>query len=462
MSLIFIYSVFFKGIGAILEIVIQIVLTRYAGIDGYGTYTTWINFADLIFWCLFSGIVKCNTFYLADRQVSLNEFKQKYYVRYVLPVMLCICLCVWEGGKKEYFLIVVITVAELMVLDRSSTFLARGSYIPSLTGEYILGRLFLLCSILILRSMDRFSLNAAVFLYLIQYIFVIFFFFIAEKWKRQKGTVNKEIQGFQQKVPFRKLLHYQRADIMQAMIGQMPVILQYIFAGAFEAGVVGIVLLVKKIINFISGPAAKVFLPEFSRLYRSGNREGLRNSFSSIMRIQMLFAGPVAVILIGYPEIVLHIFAEELIPYTGLFTGCSLIFIVAATLGPCGGLMQMTGNEKMDNRCREAAILLMAGVFILMRHNPLFAVYGLGIQTLAESVSKYIFVCRWMRKPPVKLSSYLKWWVLPATAIGVTRLMQWQDSFRMMVIVAGAVFFIKLTVEIRKEEGLQQLLRKKG
>ena len=115
----------------------------------------------------------------------------------------------------------------------------------------------------------------------------------------------------------------------------------------------------------------------------------------------MMFAGPLAVALTGYPEAVLEILAEELIPYTGMFMGCSLIFIFAATLGSCGGLMQMTGNERMDNRCREAAVLLMILIFALMRKDPLFALYGLGVQTLAESVSKYICVCRWLKKAPV-------------------------------------------------------------
>ena len=88
------------------------------------------------------------------------------------------------------------------------------------------------------------------------------------------------------------------------MIGQMPVLLQFFFSGAFEAGVVSVVLTVKKLINFISGPSAKVFLPEFSRLYQSGRQNEIRACFASIMRIQMLFAGPLSVVLLGYPHVI--------------------------------------------------------------------------------------------------------------------------------------------------------------
>lgn len=460
MNLIFLISILLKGVGAVLEILLQIVITRGIGVSGYGTYTTWINAADLIFWCLFSGIVKCNTFYLSGQQTSLRDFRHKYYMRYVIPATACICFAAWAGGRREYLVIAVIAFAELLMLDRSSCLLAEGRYISSLTGEYVFGRMFLLVSVFILQWTGKFSLNVTVLLYLIQYILVVVFFIVVSKKKRQKN-LNKQIQHEEQKVSVRKLLQYQRADIMQAMIGQMPVILQYVLAGAFEAGVVGIVLLIKKLINFISGPAAKVFLPEFSRFYHRGDRDGLRDSFSAIMRIQMLFAGPLAVVLIGYPEVVLRILAEELIPYTGMFMGCSLIFIIAATLGPCGGLMQMTGNERMDNRCREMAVLLMILVFVFMRKDPLFALYGLGVQTLAESVSKYIFVCRWLQKAPVRFYTYLKWWILPAAAIGVSRLMHWQNSLVMMIAVAGIVFCVQLVRELKNEKGLRHMLQKR-
>ena len=460
MNLIFMISILLKGVGAVLEILLQITITRGIGVSGYGTYTTWINAADLIFWCLFSGIVKCNTFYLSGQQTSLRNFKHKYYIRYVIPATFCICFAAWAGGRREYLMIAVIAFVELLMLDRSSCLLAEGRYISSLTGEYVLGRMFLLVSVFILQQTGQFSLNVTILLYLIQYILVVIFFILASR-KKRKQKLNKQVQHGEEKVSVRKLLQYQRADIMQAMIGQMPVILQYVLAGAFEAGVVGIVMLVKKLINFISGPAAKIFLPEFSRLYHKGDREGLRDSFSAIMRIQMMFAGPLAVALTGYPEAVLEILAEELIPYTGMFMGCSLIFIFAATLGPCGGLMQMTGNERMDNRCREAAILLMILIFALMRKDPLFALYGLGVQTLAESVSKYIFVCRWLKKAPVGFYTYLKWWILPATVIGVSRFMHWQNSLVMMIVVAGIVFCIQLVMELKKEKGLRHMIQQR-
>ena len=146
----------------------------------------------------------------------------------------------------------------------------------------------------------------------------------------------------------------------------MPILLQYFFTGAFEAGIVSVVLMVKKLVNFISGPTAKVFLPEFSRMYHAGNKAGIKQCYASIMRIQMLFAGSMAVVLVGYPQVLLSILAEELLPYTKQFVGCALVFILIATLG-LQRVLQMTGNEKKDNLYREAALGVMLVLLFVMR-----------------------------------------------------------------------------------------------
>ena len=60
MNGIFFLSVILKGTGAVLEVLFQVIVTRKMGVDGYGTFSTWINSADLIFWIFFSAQTKCN------------------------------------------------------------------------------------------------------------------------------------------------------------------------------------------------------------------------------------------------------------------------------------------------------------------------------------------------------------------------------------------------------------------
>lgn len=446
MNLVFLFSVVLKGLGAVLEILLQIVITAHLGVSGYGTYSAWINFADLLFWVFFSGIVKCNTFYLSGRETTIRGFKKRYLLGYALPVLTAAAVIGAFSGRSAMLAAVpVITLLELLVMDRSSTLITRGRSSVSLIGEYVLGRLTLVLGTAALGRAGVLGLPALLGLYVLQYLIVIGFFLL----KQGRGRVYEDISA---EVSLQKWGAYQRSDLMHAMIEQMPVVMQYFFSGAFEAGVVSVVLLVKKLINFISGPTAKIFLPEFSRLYHAGEHDRIRGVYGSIMRIQMLVVGPLAVVLLAFPRVILGILAEELVSYDWLFMGCSVIFLLVATLGPCGGILQMTGNEKMDNRIRLYALVLMAAVMVLTARDAYFVLYGLCVQVAAEAAAKYVYICRWMKRAPTGLGSYLLWWLLPCGAIGAAYLLGVNDSFWMMVLFAGAVFAVSGLIELRRPE----------
>ena len=446
MNLIFLFSVVLKGLGAVLEILLQILITDRLQVEGYGTYSAWINSADLLFWVCFSGLVKCNTFYLSGGETTIRSFKTKYFLRYALPVLggaAVVGLCLGTGAMLAF--VPVITMLELLVMDRSSTLITRGQSITSLVGEYVLGRLLLVVGVVVLGAMNALSHTALLVLYVLQYGCVIGFFLL----RQGRGKTYTDISG---DVSLKKWSAYQRSDLMHSMIEQMPVVMQYFFSGAFEAGVVSVVLLVKKLINFISGPTAKIFLPEFSRLYHAGENDRIRSVYGSIMRIQMLVVGPLAVVLLAFPRVILGILAQELVAYDRLFMGCSVIFLLVATLGPCGGILQMTGNEKTDNRIRFLALLGMGAVMLLTRSDAYFVLYGLCFQVAAEAAAKYLYICRWMTKAPTGILTYAKWWLLPGAVIGAAYLMDCNDSFLMMLLLAGGVFALSGIRELKDPE----------
>lgn len=454
MNLMFLLSVQLKVIGSVLEVCIQIVITRSLGVSGYGTYSSWVNIADLLYWFLFSGLVRCNTFYLSNQDLSINAFRKKFYTRYVLPLLVAAAIIALYLQKPFLCLIFMTTLLELLVQDCSSTYMARKRSSVALFGEYVLGRALLLIGIVaILRLPLRGGMLAWLMgLYLLQFALILVYFWLEKK---------REVHPLEVRVPLNKLVRYQRADIVQSLITQAPVIVQYAAVGAFEAGVVSIVMIIKKIVNFISGPAAKVFLPEFSRAYQAGELAAIRGAFSSIMRIQMLFIGPLSVLLLGFPRVVLRILAPEIVPHVRLFTMCATVFLLAAALGPSAGLMQMTENEKYDNCFREIALVIMVAIFIELRANPFFVLYGLCAQTAIESIGKFVFVSRWMGGVPVKVRTYLSWWVAPASALVLTQVLCLGESLWAMLILSVAVFGYMLRCELTKE-GILEAIREKA
>ena len=212
-------------------------------------------------------------------------------------------------------------------------------------------------------------------------------------------------------VPMRKLVEYQVSDVANSLINYSPTVLQFIIGGAFTAGFTGIVSLVKKFINFISGPTAKVFLPEFSRLYKSGERKKLEQSYLMIVRLQMVFIGTIGAVLIGFPHLILHMFSPELEQYSSIFTGTAISLLIIAGIGPVTGMLQMTGNERICNRNQWISIGIMILVCAVFCKEPLFAVYGLCAQALAEGGMKYYSVCKWFGKNIVPIKNYISLWL---------------------------------------------------
>ena len=455
MNLIFLLSVILKGIGAVLEVLLQILVTARMGVSGYGAYSAWISTADLICWVCFSGIVKCNTFFLSGGRTTIRRFKKRFFLLYMLPLLTLIgAASVTVGGSVLLAAVPVIAMLELLVLDRSSTLIARGKGTVSLLGEYVLGRLILVVGVLLLDRMGLLAQGSLLMLYILQYVLVLCFYLL-----RQGRAGYTDISD---QVSVRKWSIYQRSDLMVSMVAFLPVVMQYFFAGAFEAGVVSVVLLVKKLINFISGPTSKIFLPEFSRLYRAGEKERIPAVYSSIMRIQMLIIGPIAVVLLGFPRVILGILAQELVVYERLFMLCSAIFLVATSLGPCGGVLQMTGRERTDIRIRLASLVVMAAVMVLTSRDPWFILYGLCVQMIVEEAGKFICVCRSLGSAPAGVTEYGLWWLPALAAIGAAYLLGLNDSFWMMALLAVLVFAVSGVRELKDLKNVFLNTRKGG
>lgn len=66
-----------------------------------------------------------------------------------------------------------------------------------------------------------------------------------------------------------------------------------------------------------------------------------------------------------------------------------------------------------------------------------------------------------MKKAPVKLTTYLSWWLCPVIVIGVTYWRHWEDSIVWMMISAIIVFAVGIVSELKKEGGLRDMFRKR-
>ena len=436
-----IISIAIKAISAVVEIAIQMLITNGVGVSEYGNYTFFVSLIEGGYFLLFSGSIKLNTFYLSTPSSSLTSFKKKFNYYYVLPLTAIMVIAFGLMKNPLGVVAAIILLIYYFAYDSSSTFFSRGYQLPALLGEYLFGRVVLLIGVLAVVKLDKATSLILLALYGIQFVTMLLWF-APFRGRLQPGT--DEIV-----VPMRKLIEYQVSDVANSLISYSPTVLQYVVGGAFTAGFTGIVSLVKKFINFISGPTAKVFLPEFSRLYKNGERDKLEQSYLMIVRIQMVFIGTIGAVLIGFPNLILHMFSPELEQYSSVFTGTAVSLLLIAGIGPVTGMLQMTGNESICNRNQWISIGIMIFVCVLLHKEPLFAVYGLCAQALVEGSMKYYSVCKWFGKNVVPLKNYVLLWLPVALLRVLVDRMGWQYSYLALVSCALLVFIWNLIFALK-------------
>ena len=65
-----ILSIGIKGISAVVEIAIQMLITNGVGVSEYGNYTFFVSLIEGAYFLLFSGSIKLNTFYLSTPETN--------------------------------------------------------------------------------------------------------------------------------------------------------------------------------------------------------------------------------------------------------------------------------------------------------------------------------------------------------------------------------------------------------
>ena len=290
-------------------------------------------------------------------------------------------------------------------MDLSSIALGCRKYRVSLLGEYLVSRLVIVAGALVLAWANRLTPMGVTVLYALGYVGSVAFFLIVRSRVRQG---NLELSAAQRKMLPRQTLTFQMTDVANGLVNQAPTIVQYLFAGAFQAGVLSVVLVTRKVISFVAGPTAKVYLPEFARLYGEGNSAGLKRVYSDIVILQMCFVLPICLVMVGASSEILSIYNPALAEYGSYMQFASLIFFVMVLFGPQGNFLSMTGKEHVEAWMKWASLAAMVAAMALTFGDPLFVMYGIAAQVLVDSFGKLYFVVRAVGGFPIGIRDALK------------------------------------------------------
>lgn len=446
-------SIGIKGLSAVVEILTLVLIANYGGVSQYGDYTLYLSLVEAAYFVLFSGSMKLNMYYLSDTEVSIAPFRRTYFRYFVLPTIGLLGLVASYLSGAMGAAASLILLFYFLSFDATSSLLARGRQFIALILEYLSGRLTLLLGLALLLSLGLLNTYTLLAVYGLQYL-VIWTLAWLNKYKEQGGQV--------QSVPIRQLWEYQSSDLASSIVSYAPVIAQYFVGGAFSAGVVGIITVIKRFINFVAGPVAKVFLPEFSQLYKAGRKVELLESYRLIVRIQMVFIGIISCSLIAFPTLILSLFNPDLMGYQAYFVLVAICILPVSALGPTTGLLQMTGQERQCTYLQWASIVAMITVGYLFINDPLFSIYALCVQALLEGVAKYALVCRWFGRNVIPLLDLLLFAAPIAAFAGGISYLGLGQSLAAYIIVLGLSTVSYIFIMLRDHSIRTELQRRLG
>lgn len=402
MSILVLFSLIVKCFGAVMEIGSQALISQLWSIETYGTYAFFISLADGIYSLLFSGIIKFNNYYI-PRGMDIGIFTKKYYLRYALPVCAVgIAVCLYTRDHTTLCAIGA-GFACLCAMDVSSRMMSFGRFKRALIGEYCIGRSFVVIAILVFSFSGMKHVWILYVIYGLQFCAALTFYRISSG-RTPCPPLTKAMDG--DALP--KYVIFQTSEIAHTIILQTSVIVQYLFGGAYQTALISIVLLVRKLINFISGPTSKLYQPEFSKKYAANDKKGLARIYAQITRIQMCVMMPVFTLLIARPETLLSIFNAELIAYGWLVRVTSFVFLTIIAFGPTYSFLPMTGNEKIDSFINWTSVMIMYLTMFLFRGSQYFVVIGFCAQIIYMNVFKLAVFINYLKCLPMPLKNYIQ------------------------------------------------------
>ena len=348
-------------------------------------------------------MTKLNIYYGAQK-IDIIEFKKRYIIRFVLPIVLVTTIFLYNSYIVNGILSSIILIGFITYMDMSSWLLSQKMYFVSQIGEYFIGRIFIFVSIIfLLFNKIDIDITKLLIVYLMQALIIVSFFSYI-LYKNFNISIKVIPKGV---VDIKKLINFQESDFFLGIISYMPVLIQYFSLEAFNTGILAIYLTFNKVITFVSGPTAKVFLPRFSQYYMKGRIEDICRDFEQITKIQYIYLSLVSIICLYNLSYILSQIGEFSIFINPLLL-LIVLCIISTSLGPMGGLLQMIGCDGVEKKIKFISLLSFVIVLYITYGNQFFIFYGLMTQISIETLSYLIIIIIKIGKYPVVLSHYFQ------------------------------------------------------
>lgn len=152
-----------------------------------------------------------------------------------------------------------------------------------------------------------------------------------------------------------------------------------------DVGVFTVALKISVITNFMIGALKSIAMPKISELFWAGKMENLNKVIGQSTKIIFLFAAPVSILLMIFPELILGLVKPEFAHGSTTLRIFALTQLFNASCGLVAIFLNMTGNQVFFTRL--VAITTTANIVLNLILIPRFGMEGAAVATLIATAS---------------------------------------------------------------------------
>lgn len=205
---------------------------------------------------------------------------------------------------------------------------------------------------------------------------------------------NKTTQSSKQKIEtdlkiekkswIRNNITFLSISIGNALNTQVGVLIFGWMSLTVEAGIFGIIVRLSTLTVFVTAVINTVYSPKFVELHTKQEFKLLKASTLEAITLSSLYAVPVFILLIGFPELVLSFFGAHFSAGAGTLQLAATGYLIQALSSPLFTCLVLTGSQKIMAKFQYASILINIVATVLLA--PLFGMESAAIGTILSQI----------------------------------------------------------------------------
>ena len=390
-------SFLYKVLGLLASFSVQVIITRYLGIENYGVWNQALSWMQIFLVISLMGNQKQ---LLRDASSNISQAFGKYF-QTVLQVVVTFILCYgayFLGGVRlgyidnNNFQIItwlVLIYGVFTVVNKLSTSMLQAvqkNYltiiinlltIPVINVLLIAVLLYSIGNnVYVLISFPIASLGAA----------LIFFYYINKFFDKSSDTFAFSSSWN---------IHFWFNDIAKTLLPYVNIVIISFFlmdsdVGGYSAAYKFSTLLMVFTTIFMS------FSPIIVRLVEENKKDKLEQSYLSISKLLLVIVFPILLLIFIFPEMVMQIFGTSFMSYSMVLIVLTVGVYFNAITGPIGEILNMSGFERVEKNINITAALL--NIFLIIVLIQAFGILGAAIAYMLPQCIANLSKLYWVNK----------------------------------------------------------------